>query len=243
MRRRRVAPRRVRGDPAAFVLLIPQLVPDVYVNVVSRAAVYGIVALSMNIARRLHRPGVARPRRVPRRRRVRVGLRAQRTRDALRRRRGRRRVAAGWPRSCSAASPCASPACTSRSSRSRSGSSPRRRCSTSARSPVAAPARPRRGRRSFSGDVAYAYLCIGVLVLVLVFDWRLVASRAGPRHPGAARRRARRGVVGHQRHRLQAAGVRDLRRHRRHRRRAVRLDRADRVEGRLRAQPVDHVPA
>jgi branched-chain amino acid transport system permease protein len=32
-----------------FVLLIPQLVPVVYVNVISRAAVFGILALSMNV--------------------------------------------------------------------------------------------------------------------------------------------------------------------------------------------------
>ncbi|HUR78572.1 MAG TPA: branched-chain amino acid ABC transporter permease [Acidimicrobiales bacterium] len=31
----------------------------------------------------------------------------------------------------------------------------------------------------FEGDVAYAYFCIGVLALVLVFDWRLLASRPG----------------------------------------------------------------
>jgi branched-chain amino acid transport system permease protein len=31
----------------------------------------------------------------------------------------------------------------------------------------------------FSGDVAYTYLCIGVLFLVLIFDWRLVSSRPG----------------------------------------------------------------
>lgn len=33
----------------AVVLAIPQLVPDIYVNVVSRAAVYGIIAISMNV--------------------------------------------------------------------------------------------------------------------------------------------------------------------------------------------------
>jgi branched-chain amino acid transport system permease protein len=31
----------------------------------------------------------------------------------------------------------------------------------------------------FQGDVAYTYLCIGVLLLVLVFDWRLTATRPG----------------------------------------------------------------
>lgn len=31
----------------------------------------------------------------------------------------------------------------------------------------------------FTGDAAYAYLCLGVLALVLLFDWRLVSSRAG----------------------------------------------------------------
>ena len=32
----------------------------------------------------------------------------------------------------------------------------------------------------FQGDVAYTYLCIGVLFLVLLFDWRLLATgRAG----------------------------------------------------------------
>ena len=39
----------VLGLLAAFVLAIPQLVPGVYVNVVSRAAVYGIIAISMNV--------------------------------------------------------------------------------------------------------------------------------------------------------------------------------------------------
>jgi branched-chain amino acid transport system permease protein len=39
----------VMGGLLALVLLIPVLVSDVYINVVSRAAVYGIVALSMNI--------------------------------------------------------------------------------------------------------------------------------------------------------------------------------------------------
>ena len=34
---------------AAAVLAVPELVPGVYVNIVSRAAVYGIVALSMNV--------------------------------------------------------------------------------------------------------------------------------------------------------------------------------------------------
>ena len=34
---------------AAAVLAIPQIVPGVYMNVVSRAAVYGIMALSMNV--------------------------------------------------------------------------------------------------------------------------------------------------------------------------------------------------
>jgi branched-chain amino acid transport system permease protein len=33
----------------AVVLLLPQVVPDIYMNIVSRAAVYGIVALSMNV--------------------------------------------------------------------------------------------------------------------------------------------------------------------------------------------------
>lgn len=32
-----------------FVLLLPQIVPSIYTNILSRAAVYGIVALSMNI--------------------------------------------------------------------------------------------------------------------------------------------------------------------------------------------------
>jgi branched-chain amino acid transport system permease protein len=31
----------------------------------------------------------------------------------------------------------------------------------------------------FTGDQAYAYLCIGFVVLAVLFDWRLVASRAG----------------------------------------------------------------
>lgn len=31
------------------ILYVPQLVPDIYMNIVSRAAVYGIVALSMNV--------------------------------------------------------------------------------------------------------------------------------------------------------------------------------------------------
>jgi branched-chain amino acid transport system permease protein len=31
----------------------------------------------------------------------------------------------------------------------------------------------------FQGDVAYAYLCIGMLGLALMFDWRLTATRAG----------------------------------------------------------------
>jgi branched-chain amino acid transport system permease protein len=31
----------------------------------------------------------------------------------------------------------------------------------------------------FEGDVAYAYFCIAVLGLAIVFDWRLTASRAG----------------------------------------------------------------
>jgi len=31
----------------------------------------------------------------------------------------------------------------------------------------------------FEGDVAYAYLCIGVLALVIAFDWRLTATKAG----------------------------------------------------------------
>ena len=31
----------------------------------------------------------------------------------------------------------------------------------------------------FSGDVAYAYFCIGILFIVLLFDWRLVSSRPG----------------------------------------------------------------
>jgi branched-chain amino acid transport system permease protein len=31
----------------------------------------------------------------------------------------------------------------------------------------------------FHGDIAYAYFCIAVLFLVLLFDWRLVASRPG----------------------------------------------------------------
>ncbi len=31
----------------------------------------------------------------------------------------------------------------------------------------------------FSGDVAYAYLCIGVLFVTLFLDWRLVSSRPG----------------------------------------------------------------
>jgi branched-chain amino acid transport system permease protein len=31
----------------------------------------------------------------------------------------------------------------------------------------------------FQGDVAYTYLCIGVLFLVLLFDWRLISSRPG----------------------------------------------------------------
>ncbi len=34
---------------AAVVLAVPQLVPEVYTNVVSRAAVYGIIAISMNV--------------------------------------------------------------------------------------------------------------------------------------------------------------------------------------------------
>lgn len=34
---------------AAVALAIPQLVPEIYVNVVSRAAVYGIIAISMNV--------------------------------------------------------------------------------------------------------------------------------------------------------------------------------------------------
>ena len=34
---------------AAVVLAIPAVIPDVYTNVVSRAAVYGIIALSMNV--------------------------------------------------------------------------------------------------------------------------------------------------------------------------------------------------
>ena len=34
---------------AIVVLLLPQLVPEVYTNILSRAAVYGIVALSMNV--------------------------------------------------------------------------------------------------------------------------------------------------------------------------------------------------
>ncbi len=32
---------------------------------------------------------------------------------------------------------------------------------------------------AFSGDVAYAYMCIGVLFIALFFDWRLVSSRPG----------------------------------------------------------------
>lgn len=32
---------------------------------------------------------------------------------------------------------------------------------------------------AFSGDVAYAYLCIGMLFLTLLFDYRLLASRPG----------------------------------------------------------------
>jgi branched-chain amino acid transport system permease protein len=39
----------VVGIILAVVLAIPHLVPDVYTNVISRAAVYGIVALSMNV--------------------------------------------------------------------------------------------------------------------------------------------------------------------------------------------------
>jgi len=31
----------------------------------------------------------------------------------------------------------------------------------------------------FSGDVAYAYLCIGMLFLALLFDWRLLKSKPG----------------------------------------------------------------
>jgi len=31
----------------------------------------------------------------------------------------------------------------------------------------------------FAGDVAYAYLCIAVLALVIAFDWRLTATKAG----------------------------------------------------------------
>lgn len=31
----------------------------------------------------------------------------------------------------------------------------------------------------FSGDLAYAYFCIGVLALIIVFDYRLLASRPG----------------------------------------------------------------
>jgi branched-chain amino acid transport system permease protein len=31
----------------------------------------------------------------------------------------------------------------------------------------------------FAGDVAYAYLCIGVLAVAVAFDWRLTATRAG----------------------------------------------------------------
>ena len=31
----------------------------------------------------------------------------------------------------------------------------------------------------FSGDVAYTYFCMGVLALMLVFDWRLLVSRPG----------------------------------------------------------------
>jgi branched-chain amino acid transport system permease protein len=44
------APRLVAlGLIAAVILLIPQFVPDIYMNIVARAAVYGIVALSMNV--------------------------------------------------------------------------------------------------------------------------------------------------------------------------------------------------
>lgn len=31
----------------------------------------------------------------------------------------------------------------------------------------------------FEGDIAYVYFCIGILALVLVFDWRLTATKAG----------------------------------------------------------------
>ncbi|MDP1819689.1 MAG: branched-chain amino acid ABC transporter permease [Acidimicrobiales bacterium] len=31
----------------------------------------------------------------------------------------------------------------------------------------------------FQGDVAYTYLCVGVLFLVILFDWRLTATRPG----------------------------------------------------------------
>ena len=39
----------VLGGLAGLVLAVPVMVPSVYVNVVSRAAIYGIVALSMNV--------------------------------------------------------------------------------------------------------------------------------------------------------------------------------------------------
>ena len=61
----------------------------------------------------------------------------------------------------------------------------------------------------------------------------LVTGRSG--HRGPARRRARRRVVGDQRHRLQAARLRARRRRGGTRRGAVRLDRADRVADHLRA--------
>ena len=90
----------------------------------------------------------------------------------------------------------------------------------------------------------YAYLCIGVLGLALAL--RLAAHVVhGPGRAIQALRDDERvaaswgiNVTGYK-----LAGLRHLRRPRRHRRRAVRLDRADRVEGGLRAQPVDHVPA
>jgi branched-chain amino acid transport system permease protein len=163
----------------AVVLAVPQLVDDVYVNVVSRAAIYGIVALSMNVL-------VGYAGQVSLGHAAFLGVGAFGSGYAL--------TELGMPFGAALAVAAALGMAaalvlggvalrvtglylalvtiafglfaqeTLFNIRSLTGGG--------AGQPAARPS-------LFQGDVAYAYLCIGVLFLVLLFDWRLTATRPG----------------------------------------------------------------
>ncbi len=178
---RNIAPSRLVAFAAilALVLLIPQLVPGLYLNVVSRAAVYGILALSMNVL-----VGYAGQASLGHAAFLGVGAFAS----------GYALTELGMPFGAGVVVA----AIVGMVAALVLGGVALRvsglylalvtiafglfaqetlfniRFLTGGGAGQAAP-RP----SLFSGDVAYAYLCIGVLFLVLIFDWRLLASRPG----------------------------------------------------------------